>query len=283
MNTKLLQYRRIGVLFCISVAIVFGVAGPWTPRIAAAQSAPILCKSPPTLPILDDTVAHRVTRELLAAGRIDTFGGKELEVAVKHKGRVIIHHGAPRPVAGYQFLQAHVETLPIYLNGAVGVRNVAQTDLEGILTKEFSSWSQLGGLDREIKVYGPSGSLAKKAWRFQLETAGMKVSKTVIDGGSYSDLARRVVKDPGALVVGLRSSVTGRDWLTKKTVRVDVQPEGTTVAERPLFCVPITVYMREGDPAAKALAITLFESFATRAERDGVPYPLGDRLRLLKK
>ena len=120
MNTNLSRYRHI-IMICVSVVIAFGVVLPWTARVATAQSPPTLCKWPPTIPVLDDTIAHRVTQRLLAAGRVDTFGGAELKQAVKQGGRVIIHHGAQLSLSGYQVIQSHVETLPLYFHRAVGV------------------------------------------------------------------------------------------------------------------------------------------------------------------
>ena len=191
---------------------------------------------------------------------------------------VIIHHGKPLQAVGYNVVYSHSETLPFYVNRQVGVAKLSFTQSKNILAGETKNWADLGGADLPINIYVPSADLKKKALAFQLGYAGSTLQAPARSSGSYYDLAAKLREDPGAIILGLRSEPAQPKNLAD-VMRVEPESE----PGKPMFNVPIYIYIRTDSPEAQDATIALLRRVSVRAAEDGMNYPLADRLDLIHR
>ena len=212
-------------------------------------------------------------------GVAHSFGNDDLVRLRNDDGAgFIIHHGEPVELSGHRIIYSHSETLPLYAPEGVRIDRLSSTQTKNILEGRVKNWSEIGGADFGINLYGPSSNLKKRALAFQMKQADIDLQAPVESSDTYADLKEQLANDRGALVLGLRSEVAqSRNLGSAKRFEPKVE------SDRLLFDVPIYLYIREGSPEAQETAKAWLNHIASRATEDNNIYPLNDRLKELSR
>lgn len=200
------------------------------------------------------------------------------KMASENDLRVIVHHGKQLEVKGFNAAYSHTERLDFFAAQNVGQEKMTPEIVRAILEGGVTNWSEIGGHNLPITVYVPEQEIKRQAIAAQLRKAGVRLSVVVMPKASYSDLAQALKQDEGAFVIGLRSAVSLDENLREATRYVPKNDNGEAA-----FAMPIHLYMRQSDPAAKQTAAALFGTVEARAAEDRMNFPLDQKLQFIDR
>ena len=184
-----------------------------------------------------------------------TGSGAGIEAVMAGNVDIGLSSRALKPEEEEQGAVGHVVALDgvaIVVNPANGVEDLSVEQIAQIFTGEITNWSELGGNDEEIAVYGrEAGSGTRSAFE---EIVGVEdACKYTNEYSSTGDVIGNVAQNPNAIGYASLSAVD--DTVTAVAVN-DVVPTEETVADgsfaiqRPF--VIVTVEGTELSPAAQA-------------------------------
>ena len=192
---------------------------------------------------------------------------------------IVIHHGKELPESenrGYVHIPSHYESLPVFVNRETGIENLSGENLRKILSGEVNNWKELGGTDLPIRIYTQNQAAKASALDWQLTNAGTPVTTGRAGEGDYAYLATMAVKDPGAMVLGLRSQLIDENFYERAVGILPVKQDGS-----PLYSMPVHLYVKDGSQNANDAARRLLERISQEAGYDGLVYPLADKMQAL--
>ncbi len=232
--------------------------------------------------VLLDSIIHPVVPTLEESGYniIHCFSDDKLpDMLSQGAAEVIIHHGIPTEVQEYARIYSHTETLPFFVNKEAGVGQLSSEMAGTILAGAVTNWTDVGGNDWSIKVYGPASELKRNAlWRI-VEASEEGVEELTLSGvGTYQYLAEAVSEYEGALSLGLRSRFASEKYLSSAVRVFPTDEDGIAV-----FSVPIFLYVKKDSDSAFETTMGLLRQVTGRAAEDGYHYPLEVREAELKK
>ena len=226
--------------------------------------------------ILWDSIIHQdaIPSDII----VQCFNDNDLPALLEEgQAKVVVHHGAPVDAEGYVGVYSHTETLPFFVNERSGVTTLNDTKASALLSGEVSNWSQIGGENLPVRLYGPDTALKRKALSRLVNAAhGQPMNLEFQGTGDYDFLASTLNTVPGALVVGLRSSLAQTKYLTNAIRTI---PRISNLENTLFYAMPIFVYMKRHDVDASIAVQNLLKRVQEEALQDGFEYPLEERLK----